>query len=62
MTLEQLIDACGGYFGKLVQLSQGAEYRFGCQDYWCEKEFYGTTPAEAVQKLYDWIKENNLIE
>lgn len=65
MTLEQLIEACGEYLEDISQLtgeSTGFRWYVGYiatdGDY---ERFYGSTSTECVQKLYDYLKENNLL-
>lgn len=65
MTLEQLIEACGERFDDLCLVDPKSTdwkwyvgYKTPDNDY---DRFYGSTPTEAVQNLYDYLKENNLL-
>lgn len=65
MTLEQLIEACGDDFDDLCLVDPTstdfkwyAGFETPDDDY---DRFYGSTPTEAVQKLYDYLVENRLI-
>lgn len=59
MTLEQLIEACGE---RLVDIGRNGflwvVIGFGYED---TCAFSGYNLTEAVQKLYDYLKENNLL-
>lgn len=64
MNLEQLIEACtGAGLFTLEQLVESIDYQW-FSSVW-KDDFhhteYGSTPTECVQKLYDYLKENNLL-
>jgi len=66
MTLEQLIEACGDRFCSLLIRTYHGDMYWNANGKSGEEAkdlcfFYGSTPTEAVQKLYDHLKENNLL-
>lgn len=62
MTLEQLIEACGDNLSAIVAKSHKKQWSaVSYSDTSAIVQTYGSTPTEAVQKLYDYLKENNLI-
>lgn len=65
MNLEQFIEACGERFAELLRLEntdKSFEWHAIAWDGPIAKMvFVGSTPTEAVQKLYDYLKENNLL-
>ena len=66
LKLEQLIEACGDEFVELGLLtSKSLNYRWYVSFFRIEYDdydrFYGSTPTDAVQKLYDYLVENKLI-
>lgn len=66
LTLEPLIEACGERFCTLQQLDPWSVMRWRANGFDCKDAkgicfFDGSTPTEAVQNLYDYLKENNLL-
>lgn len=64
MTLEQLIEACGDSFYSLQRSHAGLKWGATCvisREIREVDSFYGSTPTECVQKLYDYLVENKLI-